>query len=195
MSVRPDPLLADFVVPCRDPFQSLIVLYDGRVFACCHPMAHEKMQLGNLATQSVEEIWNGRLYQSLRAGLRSGDAPDICRKCSIVHSPPPVIEDYAELARSPDIAAHYAARDSGREEGSRGDGVLAYVAELREHADRLDEDRTALRAHAQELERMHAEELLRIRALEAERADPRAAIRRGWRALLGGRAGLQDGEA
>ena len=169
-SVRPDPALEGHAEPCRDPYQTLIVLYNGRVFACCHPMAHDKMQLGDLSSQSFEEVWNNPLYRNLRSGLRCGDVPEICKKCSIVNSPPPVIEDARDFAGSPDVAAHYAGRTMGDTSHA---GPLDYIEDLRRHADQLSTDlhatQTALQAA--ELERG----LLRAHAgtLELDRADMR----------------------
>jgi hypothetical protein len=53
---RRDDDLAGHVVPCRQPNRSAVILYAGRVFSCCHPMAHEKMELGDLHTTNCAEV-------------------------------------------------------------------------------------------------------------------------------------------
>ncbi len=184
-SVQPDSSLDGYAVPCRDPYQSLIVLYDGRVFACCHPLAHDKMQLGDLSTQSLEEVWNGTLYRNLRAGLRTGDVPDICRKCSIVNSPPPVIEDVEAYADSPGIAAHY--KEPASDMRCQG-GVLEYIESLRLHADMIEEEHWQLREHSHALE-SERDQLLQ-HARNVEKLGPMALLRRlrhsAWRRLTQG---------
>lgn len=98
-------------IPCSMPTVDLYVLYDGRVFPCCHPFAHSKMSVGDLRTQEFNEIWNGKLYKNLRAGLRSGDAPLACRTCSLVHDPPPDYEDPERIATSHTLADYYLERE------------------------------------------------------------------------------------
>ncbi|MCK6446437.1 MAG: radical SAM protein [Planctomycetes bacterium] len=143
-----DPALAGFAVPCRSPNQAIVVLYDGRVFACCHPLAHEKMQLGDLRRQSFEAIWNGPSARFLRAGMKTGDAPWLCRTCSIVHSPPPVAEVARELAGSPTLAEHYAGRAETTDDETARAALAEYVRDLRRHADELASERGRLAAHA-----------------------------------------------
>jgi radical SAM protein with 4Fe4S-binding SPASM domain len=123
-------------IRCPMPALDLYVLYDGRVYPCCHPFAHSKMLLGDLRTQSFEEIWNGRTARNLRAGLRLGDVPSICRNCSIANDPPPAFEDPREIARSQDLAAWYGERDL--------DPPGSSAAILRA----LDESRDAIDEHA-----------------------------------------------
>lgn len=143
-----DLALADFVVPCRSPNQSIVVLYDGRVFACCHPLAHQKMQLGDLRTQSFEAIWNGPSARLLRAGMKAGDAPRLCRTCSIVHSPPPVAEVARDLVDSPTLAEHFAGRAAEADDSAARAALAEYVRDLRRHADELASQRDQLAAHA-----------------------------------------------
>ncbi|MBI5433066.1 MAG: radical SAM protein [Planctomycetes bacterium] len=150
-----DPDLAGHVVPCRSPNQTAVILYDGRVYACCHPMAHQKMQLGDLRVQSFEDVWNGRAARNLRVGIKTGDVPTICRTCSIVHSPPPVAEVAGELETSPGLAEHFGDRDldplpSKRLAGTRI--VDGYVRDLRRHADALAAERDGLVAHVAALQ-------------------------------------------
>ena len=84
-------------IHCSSPTTHVFLFYDGRVLPCCHPHSHNTLPMGNLHEQSFAEIWNGDLYRNLREGLNTGDAPPLCQTCSIVHSPPPVVENEEEL--------------------------------------------------------------------------------------------------
>jgi MoaA/NifB/PqqE/SkfB family radical SAM enzyme len=152
-------------IACHMPTLETFIFYDGRVFPCCHPYAHEKMQVGDLRTQSFEEIWNGPLYRHLRAGLRTGDVPPICELCSIVHDPPPGPEDPDVIRRGEDLATRYAGRDlAGSAESPNGasallldleeTGIVAHVEDLMRHSATIERERDALRGHASNLERI-----------------------------------------
>lgn len=123
-------------VPCREPYQAIVVLYDGNVYACCHPLAHSKMKLGNILEQPFEEIWNGTLFRSLRRGMPCGDVPVICRECPMVHNPPPSAVDDAFIERSETLAEYYS--EGERVDPSPFDATLAYMADLRGHATALE---------------------------------------------------------
>jgi radical SAM protein with 4Fe4S-binding SPASM domain len=60
----------------------LQVLWNGDVVPCCYDFNGE-MVLGNLYQQSIEEIWNGKLYNHLRSTDACGHYGDypICEKC------------------------------------------------------------------------------------------------------------------
>jgi GT2 family glycosyltransferase len=53
------------------------VLSNGNVVAC---EVLDKIPLGNLYEQSIDEIWNGTSYQRFRARYRRGEVPE-CRTC------------------------------------------------------------------------------------------------------------------
>lgn len=68
---------------CFAPWEMLIVTVTGEVILC-HEDAWRSTILGDLATDSLEEIWFGepmsRLRDLLAAGARS-NAADVCRSC------------------------------------------------------------------------------------------------------------------
>jgi radical SAM protein with 4Fe4S-binding SPASM domain len=181
--------LGAYAVPCSLPNSSVFVLYDGRVFPCCHPFAHQKMQLGDLRTQSFAAIWNDRIYRNLRTGMKSGDVPTICRKCSAVHNPPRAFEDPDELGRSPDIAAHYDGRDldplgpADITHLLERTGASAYAAELQHHADALEAERPHLKGHIENLEAERPHLVGHIANLEREvaRIRPLFSFIRRWK--------------
>ena len=63
---------------CESLWRMMGVKYDGRVFPCC-PRLNTIM--GDLKTQTVQEVWNGPTYRRLRWELLSGNYPKICEQC------------------------------------------------------------------------------------------------------------------
>ncbi|MDD3625684.1 MAG: radical SAM protein [bacterium] len=53
----------------------------GDVLSCCHP---EPIKMGNLAFETLEEIWNGFFYRELRNGFKTGKLPWQCRNCNLI---------------------------------------------------------------------------------------------------------------
>jgi len=64
---------------CIQPWLTLGVRVDGRVFACCGTIE----PMGDLAGRSFEQVWNGDEYRALRRRLSKGRFPDFCRHCVI----------------------------------------------------------------------------------------------------------------
>ena len=153
-------------IHCSSPTTSVFLFYDGRVLPCCHPHAHAQLPMGNLWDQSFSEIWNGELYRHLRAGLHEGDVPPLCQTCSIVHSPPPRLENPEELlAAGNDLASWYAGRPApgapGEAPGWADPALLERFAELESrlaqsgvHSDVVEAENRALKGHLANLERM-----------------------------------------
>ena len=59
--------------PCKSPFVSARVLWDGTVMLC-----HNQV-IGNLYERSFEEVWNGKLATQLREKVKNSDA--LCSQC------------------------------------------------------------------------------------------------------------------
>lgn len=76
------PALAPSPGPCRMLWTELTVLWDGQVVPCANVYEHENL-LGDLRTQTLEEIWNGPPMQALRrAHLADAVAAiPVCRSC------------------------------------------------------------------------------------------------------------------
>ncbi len=73
----PEPILH---TPCKMLWSELTILWDGAVVPCVNVFEHENV-LGQLNSQSLDEIWNGAPMQALRAAhLR--DAVDDIRVCN-----------------------------------------------------------------------------------------------------------------
>jgi len=76
--IRKNPL----VYPCRLPWESVVVMWDGKVVPCCYDY-DAKYVLGNLNTDGLEEIWNGEKMQELRRQHITSEFKDnpFCGKC------------------------------------------------------------------------------------------------------------------
>lgn len=68
--------------PCHQPWRSMSVAWDGEVVGCCLDM-EKKLILGDLRTQGVMDVWNGKPIQEFRQALADGRYKDIdlCREC------------------------------------------------------------------------------------------------------------------
>ncbi|MEW6743151.1 MAG: SPASM domain-containing protein [Planctomycetota bacterium] len=58
----------------------------GAVFPCCRAPA--ELEMGNLYTQSFEEIWNGERYRTFRQRMFARDYPESCKSCYILTGNP-----------------------------------------------------------------------------------------------------------
>ncbi len=163
---------------CHMPTLAVYVLWDGRVYPCANPEAHQGDALGNLAEQGFDEIWNGRAFRNLRAGLASGDAPEVCRRCPILHrSAGPVEGASSDLVRwfgERDLAPT-AAGAATRElvdqtvESGLADQVhrrhfqlLGYSHQLEREVHQLDSDNDRHK-HERDAARLHLEALVEER--------------------------------
>ncbi|MGD0775459.1 MAG: SPASM domain-containing protein [Candidatus Solibacter sp.] len=61
----------------QNPWETAHVLSNGDVVAC---EVLDKIPLGNLFEQTIDEIWHGPSYQSFRERYRRGEVPE-CRTC------------------------------------------------------------------------------------------------------------------
>jgi radical SAM protein with 4Fe4S-binding SPASM domain len=66
---------------CPFPFYSCVINCDGTVTACCVDW-NKNTIIGDLRTESFEDIWNGKKAYDLR--LRLLDGP--CRDCQFLHT-------------------------------------------------------------------------------------------------------------
>ncbi len=76
--------------PCRDPWINVTVLWDGRVVPCCIDVDGYNV-VGDLSTQSLEEIWNGPKMRELRRQHITGKYGDnkFCKYCRERRGYPP----------------------------------------------------------------------------------------------------------
>lgn len=77
---------------CGRPFSPDIVVRagglngeTGAVHPCCQVLGQdEKAVLGHTSVNTIEEIWNGPLYEDLRERHRTGNYPDYCKSCDFL---------------------------------------------------------------------------------------------------------------
>jgi radical SAM protein with 4Fe4S-binding SPASM domain len=68
--------------PCKFLWESVVISWDGKVVPCCYDY-DAKMVMGDLATQTLDEIWNGDAYVSLRkAEIEGRNSSALCANCS-----------------------------------------------------------------------------------------------------------------
>ncbi|WP_421902063.1 SPASM domain-containing protein [Maridesulfovibrio sp.] len=72
-------------IPCAYPWQQLIIDLTGEVVPCCYWSGYGNSgePMGNINTQSIEEIWNNANYVELRRVIASGNIPAThpCANC------------------------------------------------------------------------------------------------------------------
>jgi len=62
---------------CRMPWNNTYFAVDGKIFPCCVI----GQEMGDLATQEWDEIWNGQAYRNLRRTIHSWNPTEVCRMC------------------------------------------------------------------------------------------------------------------
>ena len=86
---------------CGRPFAPEITIraggingLQGAVTPCCQTMGppnESKSVLGHFQNQTLEEIWYGNEYNSLRKAHETGDWPDYCENCDFLYEDPEVL--------------------------------------------------------------------------------------------------------
>jgi radical SAM protein with 4Fe4S-binding SPASM domain len=68
--------------PCKLMWKSMVVAWDGKVVPCCFDY-DTKMVMGDLTTQTIDEIWNGPAYVALRqAEIEGRNNSALCANCT-----------------------------------------------------------------------------------------------------------------
>jgi radical SAM protein with 4Fe4S-binding SPASM domain len=65
---------------CEIPWEGMTIMSNGDVLACCI----QAMRMGNLHKQTLEDVWNGELFQGLRSLVNSDNPPAACTACPLV---------------------------------------------------------------------------------------------------------------
>jgi radical SAM protein with 4Fe4S-binding SPASM domain len=149
------PLTSGEPIPCSIPRVSVNVLYNGDITPCCHPFAHQRMVLGNLADEDFESIWYGRLATGLRRGLATGDAPELCRRCSIAHGRSDVPLEGPAPGDDWTLTKHFADRNEPEPPLPRQlqqAGLSEFLQDLLEDRSALRSERDGLAAHVANIE-------------------------------------------
>ena len=83
---------------CLYPFLHARVSFSGKVYFC--PFI--RIEVGDLTRSSLEEIWNGEKYVTMRRALVENGIFPVCRRCCKVElSPVPVAEPFGAGASAP----------------------------------------------------------------------------------------------
>lgn len=69
--------------PCLKPFNEMVVYWNGKVALCCHDW-NNPQPLGDLNSQSVEEVWHGKYYEDTRSKHQNGRRREV-PSCKICH--------------------------------------------------------------------------------------------------------------
>src|SRR4029078_4599453 len=71
---------------CTWPWEPVVLMSDGTIVCgCADPF--KKRPAGNAAVQSIQEIWNGRVFQELRRGFHTNN-PHLCTHCNLIQVVP-----------------------------------------------------------------------------------------------------------
>lgn len=82
---------------CLYPFNWARVSFSGKVYFC--PFI--RVEVGDLTTQTLEDVWNGEPYVDMRKRLLEHRLFPVCRRCCKVElSPLPVARDEGAVART-----------------------------------------------------------------------------------------------
>jgi pyrroloquinoline quinone biosynthesis protein E len=68
--------------PCTFLKNSMYISVEGEVVPCCIIADPGIISLGNIhSVNSIDEIWNNRLYQNLRTAIKEKSLPSFCENC------------------------------------------------------------------------------------------------------------------
>ena len=76
--IKPPPQRRFGLPYCPEPWTTCFISFDGKVYPCC---AAQGKPLGDLNTEDLLSIWNGKGYQALRRSISNGGVPDMCVHC------------------------------------------------------------------------------------------------------------------
>ncbi len=157
-------------IPCRLPFEQIFVSYEGVVTPCCNPHANARMHVGDLRTQDFDAIWNNRGYRGIRRSLAKGPCHPICEGCTIGRGSSAIEpRDPQWLLSTPHLMDW--ASDIG-DSDTKGPTALMDAMKstgMLERMTAIEQERDALRTHAEALLHDRPQHLGHIDNLEAER--------------------------
>ncbi len=73
------------IKPCSDIYRAIFVYWNGDVVPCCYDIAGKAI-VGNLARQTLTEVWESPAYRDLRRRIdnayrRPDEEPELCKSC------------------------------------------------------------------------------------------------------------------
>lgn len=71
---------------CDHVISTITVRADGTVVPCCYDLT-SKLNMGNVNSDSLSNIWNGEKYKKLRKAISDKTPYSICSKCAVIAPP------------------------------------------------------------------------------------------------------------
>jgi radical SAM protein with 4Fe4S-binding SPASM domain len=85
--------------PCIYPFSQITIRPDGRVSLCCND-AYGNYTLGDVTAQTLNDVWNGDIYWSIRKELLRGrNRLPMCKNCDVFQIESPTATRIYHLLR------------------------------------------------------------------------------------------------
>ena len=79
---RPNGQIASISKQCDQLQNMFTIRWNGDVVQCCYDLTSKGI-LGNINTESIENIWNGLSLMELRAAIENGNPVGLCRQCIV----------------------------------------------------------------------------------------------------------------
>ena len=69
---------------CSRPFYQLNITYEGKAVICCNDY-FGKVEIGDVRTESIDQIWNNKIIQHYRRELKKGNRRSLylCKSCDM----------------------------------------------------------------------------------------------------------------
>ncbi len=80
---RPHPPGTPGPKRCNWPWHGAYASYQGLAMPCCMVATPDRVQLGDMASHAVSDVWNGPAYTAFREQLSSDEPPEVCRSCAV----------------------------------------------------------------------------------------------------------------
>lgn len=81
--VRHHPPGTPGIERCSWPWTGGYVSYQGLAMPCCMISTPDRMNMGSMAEQGVDAVWNNVKFREFRERLASDTPPEICASCAI----------------------------------------------------------------------------------------------------------------
>jgi radical SAM protein with 4Fe4S-binding SPASM domain len=70
-------------VPCKIPFEEMVIFADGRTSQCCNFFDSSNEVIDYIAEKTIREVWYGEHFEKLRKMMKNGELPERCKFCSL----------------------------------------------------------------------------------------------------------------
>ena len=65
---------------CKEPWGQMTIWSDGTVSPCCATFGRN-IPIGNVANQTISELWKSKNMQSIRESFRDNTPKSVCKTC------------------------------------------------------------------------------------------------------------------